>query len=459
MEHSNVPNYQGGNKLITAIMLAILTYWLFGQSFLNIGPHVQQTYQSSAGIINIAISLTSLFTGVFMVTAGGFADRFGRVKIMRLGLVLSIIGSILIIITHSSWLLLVGRAVQGFSAACLMPATISLINTYYYGNARHRAMSFWSMGSYGGTGLASLLAGSIATAISWQWIFIISIIVTLISFYLLRDVPEVKEDSHHNTQFDFLGLLLFIIFMLSLNVIISMGNQIGWLSATTLLLALLFIISLYGFIMIEKRRQDPFIDFSLFSSRFFIGTVIANFLMNTTVGTLALFNIFAQQNFNISGLYSGFLTIPYMFGVLITIRIGERMMRERQAKIPMMIGSGFVALGMLFIGLTVIPFNVYIFSSLFGFLLFGMGLGFFATPGLNTAVSNAPSEKVGIASGIYKMVATIGAAFGITIFTSLYNMIKASSSMTIAAMTGFLLCMVFVIIAIFITKWIIPNKQ
>lgn len=79
--------YVGGNKLLLAIVLSILTYWLFAQSFLNIGSLVQQTYMTNDAIISIAVSLTSLFTGVFMVAAGGTADKYGRVKIMRVGLI------------------------------------------------------------------------------------------------------------------------------------------------------------------------------------------------------------------------------------------------------------------------------------------------------------------------------------------------------------------------------------
>src|SRR5699024_10577120 len=80
-------------------------------------------------------------------------------------------------------------------------------------------------------------------------------------------------------------------------------------------------------------------------------------------------------------------------------------------------------------------------------LCFGMGLGFFATPGLNTAVVHTPKEKLGIASGIYKMVATIGAAFGITIFTTVYLVIDEHVSRTTGSFIAFLLFALFMFLS------------
>ncbi|SUM35017.1 multidrug resistance protein B [Staphylococcus gallinarum] len=92
-------------QLLLGIVLAILTYWLFAQSFLNIGPKVQGTVSTSPDIVNISISLTSFVTGVFMVVAGNISDRYGMLKMTRIALVLSIVGSLMLIITNSVVLL------------------------------------------------------------------------------------------------------------------------------------------------------------------------------------------------------------------------------------------------------------------------------------------------------------------------------------------------------------------
>ena len=123
-------SYQKGKQLIIGIILGILTYWLFAQSLLNIAPHVQHDYKIDMSVVNIAVSLTSLLTGVFIVVAGGLSDKLGRVKMTNIGLILSIIGSLALIISNMPILLLTGRVLQGLSAACLLPSTIALINQF-----------------------------------------------------------------------------------------------------------------------------------------------------------------------------------------------------------------------------------------------------------------------------------------------------------------------------------------
>ena len=85
--------YRGGNKLILGIVLGVITFWLFAQSLVNVVPNLQQSFGTDMGTISIAVSLTALFSGMFVVGAGGLADKIGRVKMTNIGLLLSIIGS------------------------------------------------------------------------------------------------------------------------------------------------------------------------------------------------------------------------------------------------------------------------------------------------------------------------------------------------------------------------------
>src|SRR5699024_5799290 len=244
-----------------------------------------------AGIINLSISLTSLITGIFMVAAGNFSDKMGKVKITYAGIILSIIGSILIIITaffaviifglllhgFSSVLLLIatislnisflsivgsllsiitaspavliiGRIVHGFSAALLMPATISIINTLFTGDKRRSALSYWSIGAFGGTGLASLFAGTVATFINWQWIFIISIGLSVLALFLLKDLKEVRTDKVVDTgRFDYAGLFIFIIVMSGLSIYITQGEALGWFSPISIAIIVITLVAAFAF--------------------------------------------------------------------------------------------------------------------------------------------------------------------------------------------------------------------
>lgn len=141
--------YQGDNKLILGIVLGVITFWLFAQSLLNVVPDLQRTYHSDLGMISIAVSITALFSGMFVVGAGSLADKVGRVKITYIGLWLSVIGSLIIIASNIPAFLILGRVIQGLSAAAIMPSTLAIMKTYYHGKDRQRALSYWSIGSWG----------------------------------------------------------------------------------------------------------------------------------------------------------------------------------------------------------------------------------------------------------------------------------------------------------------------
>ena len=177
---------------------------------------------------------------MFIVAAGGIADKVGRKKITYLGLILSVIGSLCLVLATGSLLLIIGRVIQGLSAACIMPATIALVNAYFKGAERQRALSFWSIGSWGGSGVCSFAGGAIATYMGWRWIFIFSIIFALLAMWLIKDTPESKGEESGAFKFDFGGLAIFAITMLALNLFITRGKDFGWTSPLTLGLAVIY---------------------------------------------------------------------------------------------------------------------------------------------------------------------------------------------------------------------------
>jgi len=284
-------DYLGTDKLITGVVLAVITFWLFAQTTLNIAPAMSADLKISHDLNNLAVSITALFSGIFIVVAGGLADRVGRVKITYMGLLLNIIGSFLIVVSPSGTavFLLAGRILQGLSAACIMPATLALVKAYYDGKERQRAISFWSIGSWGGSGLSALFGGLIASTIGWRWIFVLSILVAIISYLLIRGTPESKSTAIEKKAFDWAGLIAFIIAMLAINIVIGQGSGLGWLSPAIIICTVIFIIAAIAFFRIENKSENSFVDLSLFNNRTFSGATLSNFLLNGAAGTLLVF--------------------------------------------------------------------------------------------------------------------------------------------------------------------------
>ncbi|KMY48899.1 MFS transporter [Peribacillus loiseleuriae] len=451
-------SYKGTNKMITGIVFGVITFWLFAQAMVNVVPAVQSDLGISLGTLNIAISLTALFSGMFIVAAGGLADKIGRKKMTYFGLILSIIGSLCLVLAQGATLLIIGRVIQGLSAACIMPATIALVKAYFEGADRQRALSFWSIGSWGGSGVTSFAGGAIATYMGWRWIFVFSIVFALLAMWLIKDTPESKEESKGTFKFDFGGLSIFIITMLALNVFITFGSKLGWTSPTTIGLFAVAIIGAIVFFKVEKNKEIVLIDFSLFKNKPYAGATYSNFLLNAVAGTLVVANTYVQVGRGFTAFQSGMLSLGYLVAVLAMIRVGEKILQKVGAKSPMIWGAIITTVGVAMMGLTFLPGVTYTIVVFLGFALFGLGLGIYATPSTDTSVSNAPSNKVGEAAGIYKMASSLGGAFGVAISASVYSSIAANSSVNTAATAGIIVNVIFGILSIISIVVMVPSN-
>ena len=415
--------YHGTDRLIVGIVLAVITFWLFAQTTLNVAPVIRDALGISAGMSDLAVSITALFSGIFIIVAGELADRLGRVAVTYAGLALSVLGSLLIAVspTGTATFLIAGRVIQGLSAACIMPATLALMKAYYQGNARQRALSFWSIGSWGGSGLSALFGGLVASTLGWRWIFWMAIVAALASFLLIRGTPESKVARTEPSPFDWAGLVAFVITMVALNVAISQGATLGWWSPRVIMLAAVCVLCAIVFFKIETGSKAGFVDLTLFANRTYSGATLSNFLLNGAAGTLLVVLTLVQQQAGLSSLQSGLLTVGYLVAILSTIRVGEKLLQRMGPRKPMLLGCWITAAGILLTTATFLLAGQYLIVAFVGFTLFGIGLGFYATPSTDAALANVPDDKAGSASGIYKMASSLGAALGVAISAAIFT--------------------------------------
>lgn len=458
--------FKGNDRLLLGIVLSVITFWLFAQTTLNISPTMGRDLGIEQNWINIAVSFAALFSGIFIVVMGGLGDQVGRVKLAIIGIWLSVIGSFLIAISPAGtvYFLMAGRIIQGLSAACIMPNTLGLVKTYWEGAARQRAISFWSIGSWGGSGAAALLGGIVAVTIGWRYIFWASIIVAVVAFLLIRGTPESKVEQKGTLRtFDWSGLTAFMVALICLNIVIGQGALIGWGNLITLALMVTSITAAVVFFRIENRKDNSFVDLSLFKNKTFAGATLSNFLLNSSVGTLLVALSLVQLGANMTALQAGLLTLGYLIAILATIRLGEKLLRMWGPRKPMWLGCVISGIGIFLTAQTWIYAWQYMILAVIGFTLYGIGLGFYATPSTDAALSNVPVEKAASAAGIYKMASSLGAAFGVAISAAIYTglssdvtalsnafMVGRTDNITVrfAAMVALLFNLIMVLIAI-----------
>jgi MFS transporter, DHA2 family, multidrug resistance protein len=422
--------FRGNDRVLFGIILGVLTFWLFAQTTLNIAPDMQKDLGLDTSLMNIAVAITALFSGIFIVFIGGLADRIGRVRIVMAGFVLSIIGSLLIGFatrgTLALYFLLPGRALQGLSGACIMPASLALVKTFWDGESRQRAVSMWSIGSWGGSGFCSLFGGFVAQNFGWRWIFFASVVIALLGMALMKGMPESRAEDQTSTKFDLAGILTFMVAMIALQILVTQGNSLGWTNPWVVSLAAISVIFGWLFFRIESRISNGFVDLKLFHNPTYTGATISNFMLNGAAGTLLVSLQLVQLGGNMTAQQAGVLTLGYAIAIVAFIRVGEKLLRRFGARQPMIQGCLITGIAIILLMPSNLMLAEYEVFAIVGYTLYGIGLGFYATPSTDAALSSLPSDQVGSGAGIYKMASSLGAAFGVAISGAIFAALRAN---------------------------------
>ncbi len=431
-------DYKCPPSVLFAMCIGVSIYWLFALSMGPLLPSIGNDLGVKIPDLALPMSLAGLVSGIFIMPAGGLADRIGRLRMTRFGLIVGLGGMAFCGMAGSVEVLIVGRFLQGLAAAIIMPATLGLVKVYYDDENRPRALSYWSMATFGCASVSSIFGGLIATSIGWRWSFLLAIPFIVLAFWLLRSAPESKVVSDRKNSFDGIGFLVLIVGLLSLNLFVSKGNSWGWASVNSLMAFGVFALMLFIFVPVERRHPQPIADLSLFDRKVFTGATLANFFINSLLGILVVLLTYLQKGRGQSAMNAALLTLSYTVTVLSLIRVGEKIGKKSGPRLPMVLGGLCFVVTSVLLACTFVEDNTAYFALvLIGMGFMGTGLGLFATPATNTAVGDAPVDKAAGAGGIFKMASSLGGAFGIAIHLAVFGgVMTATNNIHIAAQYG-----------------------
>jgi DHA2 family multidrug resistance protein-like MFS transporter len=247
----------------------------------------------------------------------------------------------------------------------------------------------------------------------------------------MRGTPESRNTDKATThRFDLAGVVTFMIAMLALQIVVTQGNRLGWLSLSVLGLMVLAIVTGALFVRIENRTPSAFVDFSLFANSTFTGATISNFLLNAVAGTMIVSLQLLQLGGNLSAQRAGLLTLGYAIAIIAFIRVGEKLLQRFGARKPMVWGCLITGVAVLLLSPANLLLREYRVLAIVGYTLFGVGLAFYATPSTDAALSGLPDGQAGAGSGIYKMASSLGAAFGVAISATIFTALSTGTDST-----------------------------
>ena len=198
-----------------------------------------------------------------MLTGGKLADMLGRRRIFLFGLAVFTLSSLLCGLAGSAELLIGARVLQGVGAACMMPATLSIITATFPPKERGAALGIWAGVSAMALAIGPLVGGLITEHIGWNWIFYINVPVGLVGLVAARLIITESKDTSREQRLDLPGLLTSGVALFALVYALIEANSHGWTSPLILGLFALALVAGTAFVLLELHqtaaalRHDP----------------------------------------------------------------------------------------------------------------------------------------------------------------------------------------------------------
>ncbi len=404
-------------------------------------PVIQRSFMVDDRMISWVVAAYILFNLVGTPLMAKLADIIGHRTIYIVDILIFALGSLVVALSPAFWVVLAGRAIQGFGASGIFPVAAAVIGDTFPPQKRGSALGM--IGAVFGVAflIGPVLGGVILKFLSWHWLFLINLpIALIIVFFSLRLLPN--ERPGLQKPFDYLGLLITSVilatFTLGINQLdpqnLSPGAVIPSLFSIRVWPFLLTAIALLPALwLVEKRAADPVVQVALFKSRQIkLVTVIA---VGAGFGeaTLVFIPVLLVLAFGVSAHTASFMLLPAVLAMAVGSPLAGRMLDKKGSRLVILLGSGLMAAGMLIIGL--IPLTVVTFYL--AAVLVGLGLSsLLGSPLRYIMLNEAPHHYRTAAQALIRLFTgagqLLGSAFVGAIAASLGGDVKGFTSAYLA---------------------------
>lgn len=380
-------------------------------------PSIQADLAMSQDSLQWVVIAYGLMLGGFLMLGGRLADLLGRRRVLISGLTIFTAASLLAGLAESADMLIASRALQGFGAAMIPPAALSILAvTFEEGGARNRAL-----GLYGAVAGISATVGVIASGLltdgpGWRAIFLLNVpigiaLIAMAARLLIGEAREVTGAPIDIAGAGTLtGSLLLVVYAL------SRGPKDGWAAWSTLGLVAGAAALMVAFLAIESTSREPLVPAIAVRNR---TLVAANLSALSTFGTffalIFVGTLLMQQVLGYSATRTGIAWVATsgisFFAAGLT---GSKLAAVLGPRKLLIGGQTLLAVAMLL--LARVPADADYWSDLLpAFLLAGIAVGAAAPAVQIAALAGVEERLTGLASGLVETSREIGGAIGVAV--------------------------------------------
>jgi EmrB/QacA subfamily drug resistance transporter len=382
-------------------------------------PVIRKDLHATVESLEWTVNAYTLTFAVLLLTGAALGDRFGRRRMLVVGLAIFTLASAAAALAPSAGALIAARAVQGVGGAIVTPLTLTILSAGVPAKRRGAFIGAWS----GIAGLAvafgPVVGGAVVSGISWHWIFWLNVPIGLALIPLaLARLDETKGPA---SSLDLPGLVLVSGGLLGIVWGLVRGNSQGWGSTEIVTALTAGAVVLTLFVLWELRAKEPMLPMRFFRNRVFALANVASLLMFFGMfGSIFLLSQFFQTVQAYSPLSSGLRILPWtvmpIFVAPVAGALSDRVGGARLMGIGLLLqASGLASLAAL--STATVPYAQLVAP----FVVSGVGMAMFWAPVANVVLTAVRTEEEGQASGAQNAIRELGGVFGVAVLASIWS--------------------------------------
>ncbi|HEY6648502.1 MAG TPA: MFS transporter [Mycobacterium sp.] len=393
--------------LIAVAVLASFVAFLDG-SVVNLAlPAIGREFGGGLALQQWVVDGYLLTLGALILVAGAISDQFGRLAVLRMGIVIFGVASLLCALAPSGWILVAARCLQGVGAAFLVPSSLAMINSHFAGPAQARAIGTWTAWTGTAFVIGPLLGGVLVDAVGWRWIFGVNIVPLAVTLFLATKLSADEFAGDRSARIDVVGAVLNAVGLTGAVYALIEGQRLGFSYPPVAVSLVVGLACLVVFPWWERRTPHPMMPPHIFAARnFAVGNLATVFLYAAvSLGTLIV-ALFLQESAGLSATEAGLATLPVpVLSFFLARRFGT-LAGVHGPRLFMAVGPVIAAAGYLWMMMAREPFDFWT-QMLPGLVVFGLGLSITVSPLTAAILAAVDPAQSGIGSAINNAVSRI----------------------------------------------------
>jgi DHA2 family multidrug resistance protein len=378
-------------------------------------PHFMVAFGINMEQVEWISTVYMLAFAIFILFATWMKNLIGLKRTFLFGLSFFVIGSFLCSFAWSLDSLIVFRVVQAIGAGAITPISVTMLSEVFPKEERGFALGMWGAGTTVAPAVGPMMFGYIIDHVGWRALFYINIPIGVLTlFWAITLLRPSKGNLKLYKNFDYIGFIMFSVFISTFLVALQKGQEKGWMSGyiTSLFAASYF--SFLFFLMTEFMVEHPIMDLSIFRNyNFTLSNIMQLTRSVALIGSVFLMSMFFQNLMNYSATTTGMMLIPQALALTVSMPIAGKISDWLGSKKPLIFGTLLTAFSLFYFS------SLSIFSSsgfiIAGMIMRGCGISFIMAPLTNSAINALEPEQVNLGSGILNLILRIGSSFSIAV--------------------------------------------